>query len=112
MADTRFVELLSQKGLVSKDKIDWAKKESETTGLFLEETIEKLGVAREQILEAKSKVTGIPSKSLDGGRVPFDILRYVPEDSARTYKFVPLSVMLVVLSVLVVTERGNVPLVS
>ena len=90
MADTRFADILLQKNLVTKDKIEWAKGEAETTGLFLEEVIEKLGVSQAQILEAKSKVTGIPSKSLDGERIPFDILRYVPEDSARTYKFVPL----------------------
>ncbi|OGF52200.1 hypothetical protein A3I27_03125 [Candidatus Giovannonibacteria bacterium RIFCSPLOWO2_02_FULL_43_11b] len=90
MADNRFADLLLQANLVTKDKIEWAKKEAETTGLFLEEVIEKLGVSQAQILEAKSKVTGIPSKSLDGRRVPFDILKHVPEDSARTYKFVPL----------------------
>lgn len=92
MADTRFADLLLQKNLVARDKIEWAKQEAESTGLFLEEVIEKLGVSQAQILEAKSKVTGIPSKSLDGARVSFDILKYVPEDSARTYKFVPLGV--------------------
>lgn len=90
MADNRFTDLLLQKGLITKDKLEWARQESESTGLLIEETLEKAGITQEQILEAKSKVTGIPSKSLDGGRVAFDILRYVPEDSARTYKFVPL----------------------
>ncbi|KKT78541.1 MAG: type II secretion system protein E [Candidatus Giovannonibacteria bacterium GW2011_GWC2_44_8] len=73
-------------------KIEWAKQEAQTTGLFLEEVLEKLGVSQAQILDTKSKVTGIPSKSLDGARVHFDVLKYVPEDSARTYKFAPLGV--------------------
>ncbi|OGF84983.1 hypothetical protein A2Z63_02585 [Candidatus Giovannonibacteria bacterium RIFCSPLOWO2_02_44_8] len=92
MADARFADLLLQKGLVTRDKIEWAKQEAQTTGLFLEEVLEKLGVSQAQILDTKSKVTGIPSKSLDGARVHFDVLKYVPEDSARTYKFAPLGV--------------------
>jgi len=83
MADARFADLLLQKGLVTRDKIEWAKQEAQTTGLFLEEVLEKLGVSQAQILDTKSKVTGIPSKSLDGARVHFDVLKYVPEDSAR-----------------------------
>ena len=92
MADTRFVDQLLQKGLISKEKLEAAKEEAKTTGLLLEESLEKAGISSAQILEAKTKVTGIPAKSLEGPRVSFDILKFVPEDSAMTYKFVPLGV--------------------
>ena len=92
MADTRFVDQLLQKGLISKEKLEAAKEEAKTTGLLLEESLEKAGISSAQILEAKTKVTGIPAKSLEGARVSFDILKFVPEDSAMTYKFVPLGV--------------------
>ena len=90
MSDTRFADLLLQKGLITRDKFESARGEAERTGLLLEEILENQGLSSAQILEAKTKATGIPAKSLEGGRVPFDILRYVPEDSARNYRFVPL----------------------
>lgn len=92
MADSRFVDLLLQKSLITRSRLESAKAEVEQGGFLLEEALERAGISQEAILEAKTQITGIPSKSLEGGRVPFDILRFVPEDSARNYKFVPLGV--------------------
>jgi type IV pilus assembly protein PilB len=90
MADTRFADLLVQKGVISKDRLEACVKEAQSTGLLLEDSLEKVGVKEEDILEAKTKATGIPSKRLEGGKIPFDILKFIPEDSARTYKFAPI----------------------
>ncbi|MBI2023781.1 type II/IV secretion system protein [Candidatus Giovannonibacteria bacterium] len=90
MPDNRFFDILLQKGLISKDKLKSAQDESRMSGLLLEECLEKAGISPEKILEAKTQATGIPAKGIDGGRVPYDSLRFVPEDSARAYKFVPL----------------------
>ena len=90
MTDTRFADILLQKGLLTGEDLNRAKSEAERTGLLLEEIFEDKGISEEKILEAKTEVFGIPTKKLDGGRVTFDILRYVPEESARHYKFVPL----------------------
>ena len=87
-----FADFLLRTGQVTKEKLEAARQEAERSGLLLEELLERAGVGPEKILEAKIKVTGIPSKSFEGGRVPFDVLKFVPEDSARTYKFVPLAV--------------------
>lgn len=70
--------------------LNQAKKEAEESNTLLEEVLEYKGIASQKILKAKEQATGIPVKSLGGSKIPFDILKYVPEDSARHYQFVPL----------------------
>ena len=50
------------------------------------------GVSEEDILQGKAEHLGIPTQSLEGVNIPFEILRYVPEESASYYKFVPIGV--------------------
>lgn len=50
------------------------------------------GVPEQKILEVKSELYGIPGRAVDPKSVSFDVLKYIPEDSARHYKFVPLAV--------------------
>ncbi|MDP3784951.1 MAG: GspE/PulE family protein [bacterium] len=90
MADTRFADILLQEGLLGEADLNQAKKEAEESNTLLEEVLEYKGIASQKILKAKEQATGIPVKSLGGSKIPFDILKYVPEDSARHYQFVPL----------------------
>ncbi len=48
------------------------------------------GVTEQDVAEAKSELLGYPVKSLEGGHVPQDVLRDIPEESAVYYKMVPL----------------------
>jgi hypothetical protein len=34
----------------------------------------------------------VPSRSLDGEKIPFDVLRYIPEESVEHYQLAPLSI--------------------
>ena len=70
--------------------LNQAKKEAEEGNISLEEVLEYKGISPQKVLEAKEQATGIPVKSLGGSKIPFDILKYVPEDSVRHYQFVPL----------------------
>lgn len=90
--DTRFADVLFQKGVVTQEDLNQMKAEVERSGLLPEEILESRGVSPEKILEAKTEATGIPVKSLEGSNVAFDVLKYVQEDSARHYKFVPLGI--------------------
>ncbi len=90
MADTRFADILLREGLLKDADLNQAKKEAEEENTSLEEILEYKGVSSQKILEAKEQATGIPVKSLGGAKVPFDVLKYVPEDSVRHYQFVPL----------------------
>src|ERR1700677_1354279 len=57
-----------------------------------EATLEKLGVTPEELLDAKGKFYKIPTRAIGNGQVPFDILKYIPEESALHYHFVPVGV--------------------
>ncbi len=92
MPDNRFADILLKKGVISQNTLVAANEEAEKGNLLLEEVLEAEGIAAEIILEAKSEVTGIPSRALSGEKVPVDILKYIPEESARHYKFVPLEI--------------------
>jgi type IV pilus assembly protein PilB len=54
---------------------------------------------------------GIPIKSVTGLKVPYDVLRLVPEESAAFYKFVPLAMVDNVLEVGVV-DPENLPAID
>jgi type IV pilus assembly protein PilB len=50
-----------------------------------------MGVQEEEILEAKGEYFNIPTKKIDARDISFNILKYIPEDSAKHYSFVPFS---------------------
>ncbi len=93
--------------LLNKKKID--KKQSLATleevrlsGESVEKVLIKQGISSDDILEAKSEYLGVPIRKLKDQNIPFDVLDYIPEESAMHYKFVPLSVQQNVLEVGVV----------
>jgi len=53
---------------------------------------QKAGLTLADILKAKGSYYGVPTKELGNTPVPFDILRYIPEESARHYRFAPLAI--------------------
>lgn len=36
---------------------------------------------------------GIPIRELSGEKIPYDVLKLIPQESAEHYKFVPLAVV-------------------
>ncbi len=85
------IDLLVNKKIIEKDDVPAIQREIETAGGKVEEVLQKRGITAEQILSTKGELFGIPVRNIDNQQVPFDVLKYVPEDSARYYKFVPLA---------------------
>lgn len=52
----------------------------------------KAGVKLSDLLKVKGDYYGVPTREMGDVAVPFDILQYVPEESARHYKLVPLAI--------------------
>jgi len=97
------LDILADKNLIKRDDISRIKEEMTKTGVPLEEVLEKLGVTPEDILGSKAEFLGIPFRILESQEeVPFEILKYVPEESASYYKFVPIGLKEGVLEVGVV----------
>ncbi|MEI6843412.1 MAG: ATPase, T2SS/T4P/T4SS family [bacterium] len=85
-------EVLVQKGLLKAENVDAIKDEAVSTGLTIEQVLIKNGVSANDILQAKGEFLDIPTKKIDNQEIPGKILEYIPEDSARHYRFVPLAV--------------------
>lgn len=86
-----FLQELAQKGVITNEEISALEGESATTGRSIEEILRMRGVTPADILQAKGVHYGLPTREINGP-IPFDVLRYIPEESARHYQFIPLSV--------------------
>lgn len=85
-----FLEELVKKGLITEDQIsevkNLAKEKHEGS---IDDALIEFGAPEEKILEAKGEYLQIPIKKINAKEVPFDVLKYIPEDSATHYRFAP-----------------------
>src|SRR5690242_16924154 len=83
LADARLIE----RGQIPELEVEMAKQDAKP-----EDVLQHAGVKLHDLLDAKGKYFGVPVREVGTDTVPFDVLRYVPEESARHYQIVPLSV--------------------
>jgi type IV pilus assembly protein PilB len=102
------VDILIEKGLLPKEQGDEILNESLSSGTSLEQVLLKHGIGPEVILSAKGEYLDVPTRSLDGLDIPGDVLKYIPEESAQYYKFVPIAILDGVLEVGIV-DPDNIP---
>ncbi|MBI2046295.1 MAG: type II/IV secretion system protein [Parcubacteria group bacterium] len=86
-----FLDYLIQKGIITQAESSAISKE-EATGVSLEEILLKRGIDDSEMTTLKGAYLSIPVKELESGSVPFEVLKYIPEESALHYLFVPLEV--------------------
>ena len=85
-----FLELLVQKGIINDEQIVQAKSLAEEKHAGdIDAALSEIGITEDQILEAKGEFFKIPTKRIDVQKVSFDILKFIPEDSASYYHFAP-----------------------
>lgn len=85
----QILDLLTKKGVLSYQDAETAKEQQEKTGSPLEKVLEDMGVSPVKILEVKGEYFGIPTVSLKKTAIPFEILKFIPEESAVYYKTIP-----------------------
>ncbi|MEA3292891.1 MAG: GspE/PulE family protein [Patescibacteria group bacterium] len=84
-------ELLKQ-GVIDKEKAVSIKHEVKSSGRAEEEIILENKIVSESFLfKLKSELLKIPFKDVRGEEISLKILEFIPEESARYYKMVPLS---------------------
>lgn len=86
------LETLVKKNIIANEDVSAIKKELKASGAKLDEILQKRGVTNVDLLAIKGEFYGVPIKVLDNQGIPFEILRYVPEESAIHYRFAPLSI--------------------
>jgi len=86
------LDVLVKKGIVSRADINSIRKEVNSTKGNLESILINRGINADDILRAKGEDMGLPLADLKTYKITYDTLKYVPEDSAIYYKFVPLGI--------------------
>jgi len=75
----------------NNDQIDEVKNlAKEKYGGNIDEALIEFGVSEEKILDAKGEYLQMPIKKIDTRELSFDVLKYIPEDAALHYHFVPI----------------------
>ena len=87
------LKLLSDKGVVTGEHLAEVERNMGNKGETIEGALTKAGIPLKDILKAKGEFYGIPIRELQQKSVPFDVLRFIPEESARYYRFAPLGVV-------------------
>jgi type IV pilus assembly protein PilB len=85
------LDILLKKNLISKDDVNEVK-ERVGQGQNLDQVLIERGVSVEDILQARGEFLNIPIRSLGDTQVAFEVLEYIPEESAAHYKFVPIAI--------------------
>lgn len=86
------LKLLTDSGKVDQALVPELQTENAKGGAALEAALQKGGMSLADILATKAQHYGLPSREVGDKPVPFDILRFVPEESARHYRLSPLAV--------------------
>lgn len=85
------IDILVKKKFISKDDISEINQKV-AEGDSLDQVLLERGVKPEDILAARGEFLNIPIQSLGETTVPFEVLEYIPEESASHYKFVPIGI--------------------
>src|SRR3989338_5638051 len=86
-----FLEELAKKGVIKESQIGEIKsRATEKYNGDIDEALLESGVSGEKILEVKGEYLTMPIKKINAGQTSFDALKYISEDSAMHYHFVPI----------------------
>ena len=84
------LDVLAEKNIIQTKDISSLKEEIRKGGGDVDAVLQKRGIAPDDIVRAKAEYLGIPARTLESQDIPFEVLKYVPEESALYYKFVPI----------------------
>lgn len=84
------LDVLAEKNLIKKEDIEKITSQSKTDDDLIS-NLSKYGVSEDEYMEARGEYFGMPFLDLNGVSVPYEVLKYVPEDSAKFYQIVPVS---------------------
>ncbi|MEK9175364.1 MAG: ATPase, T2SS/T4P/T4SS family, partial [Patescibacteria group bacterium] len=88
----KLLDILSASGDITANDIAEIRKEAAQKKISIEKTLIERGIEEQVIVRAKSEALGIPYYALNGKKINFDVLKLIPEESARHYQFVPLGI--------------------
>jgi len=88
-----FLLYLAKKGLFREEDIPELSAQTEKALGGIDEVLSKGGMTEKDISMLKSEYYGMDIRNLGGQKVEGEILKYIPEESARHYEIAPLGVV-------------------
>lgn len=88
----QFTDILVKKNIISADELSEAATSAKEKGVSMEEALAERNIPEDIITEAKSEAAGVEFRRVDGKKIAFDILKQIPEEASRHYKFIPLGI--------------------
>ncbi|MDP6387838.1 MAG: GspE/PulE family protein [Candidatus Pacebacteria bacterium] len=86
------LSVLAEKNIIDKGDIPSIKEDAQESGENIEKVLVRRGIDPDIILRTKGESLNVPIWNLGNKKIPFEMFRYIPEESALHYKFVPLEV--------------------
>jgi type IV pilus assembly protein PilB len=87
-----FLNFLAKKGVITPESVSVVEQYVASGEGSVEESLIKNGVKEEDLINFKGEYLNVPVKLLHGDHISGDILKYIPQESASHYKFVPFAV--------------------
>lgn len=100
------LETLVSKGILKSEALPEVVRRIKNGEIF-EDVLLSEGVNKSDILKERGIYHNLPTRILSGDGVSFEILKYIPEDSAQHYHFVPLDMVDGILEI-GITEPDNI----
>ena len=88
----KLLSLLVDRKVITADDAAIIEREAKDKHIDVEKAAKGHGVSPGAILNIKGEYLGIPTRNIEKEEIPFDILKYIPEESARHYRFAPVGV--------------------
>lgn len=85
-----FLDKLADEGLIKKKDINSIEGEAREKNTDVEDILALRGVDEGKILNIKASYLKVPARSVDPKALNFEVLKYIPQESAAFYKFVPI----------------------
>jgi len=88
-----FLDTLAENGVINRYQAEEIKERAEDKyDGDLDKALAEFNIDEHAILDAKATYYSVEKRIVDVNEISFDLLKYVPEDSANYYKFVPIGV--------------------
>ncbi len=87
-----FLNFLANKNIITEEQVPFFKEQASTGEKTLDSILIDAGLEKQALLENKGEYFGVPYRDLKDYNVPFEVLKYIPEESAVHYQFVPLGI--------------------
>lgn len=85
------IDILLKRGVIAQEQVKEARREAQKTGLALDKALVRLGVITEEdIAKTMADETGVPYMDLSGYIIDPEVIKLVPEATAKKFKVVPL----------------------